>query len=96
MTVAVGSPDKATTGLRSLGITRGVVCIELRSIELSSLRVSELIPRKLRVYNTFSATYWRDHSGRAPISMLLPQLAARSLFSVSDAEYEAYVEMLEY
>jgi len=94
--VAVESPDKARTVPGSLGIKRGVVCMELRSIELSSLRVSELIPRKLRVYNTFSATYWRDHSGREPISMLLPHLAARSLFSVSDAEYEAYVETLEY
>jgi len=44
--------------LRSWGIIKGVVPAALRSTDPSSLRTSALEARKLRVYMTFSATYW--------------------------------------
>jgi hypothetical protein len=50
--------EEAKIAATSLGITNGVVPIPLRSTEPSSLIVSTLLPRKLRVNNTFSATYW--------------------------------------
>jgi len=74
--VAVGEGKTAAT---FLGITNGVEPTLLKSIEPSSLIVSTLFPRKLRVYNTFSATYERDQSGSAAMSMSLPHLAANSL-----------------
>jgi len=74
--VAVGEDKTAAT---FLGITNGVEPTPLKSIEPSSLIVSTLFPRKPRVYNTFSATYGRDHSGSAAMSMSLPHLAANAL-----------------
>lgn len=51
-------PALLRAALRSWGIIKGVVPAALRLTDPSSLSTSALAARKLRVYMTFSATYW--------------------------------------
>jgi hypothetical protein len=64
---------------RSWGIISGLLPAAPRLTDPSFWRTSELAARKLRVYRTFSAMNSWDHSGRPPMSMLEPQVAARAL-----------------